>query len=266
MSAMQGRAAKAMAQMAYVKFAATVDMAGVPNVVPLLSARLLDPQTIAFVKFMVWKTARNFEANKKITIACRGPKGRSYLARGEFAEWVTSGPLLERFEEEAMYRYNAYMGANVVGLINVKDVLELPGSGALRPLLAALLRRKLGAVSKGPMAAQVIEKWGRAAGIKFLGLVDGGEPLAIPAQGLFARDAATLVFPMPKGADHPLHRLAIGAPLAASVLCLDPVAYQVKGKFGGLEGADQSRGRLEVAEVYSASPPVPGKRLYPREE
>jgi hypothetical protein len=50
--------------------------------------------------------------------------------------------------------------------------------------------------------------------------------------------------------------------VAASVLTFEPLAYQIKGEFLGLE---RSLGRLAgvvaVQEVYSASPPLPGKRI-----
>jgi hypothetical protein len=269
---LRGRAARAFKLQAYLKFAATVDDQGTPNVIPLLSARMVEPDTIAFVKFMVWKTRRNFEANKKITIACTGPRGRTYLARGEFVEWMTQGPLLEQFEAEPIFRYNAYMGANMLGIIKVKEVREFKGSGLLLPLLKRLAPGRGPTPDKavgngGPMAREVVEKWGRKLAVKFLGMVDeNGDPLAIPHQGLFALSNSLLAFPWPQRRENPLSRLCSNDPLAASILAFDPVAYQVKGRFLGpqkINGRDH--GLLQVKEVYAASPPIPGKRIYPPE-
>jgi hypothetical protein len=264
---LRGRAARAFKLQAYPKFAATVDDQGVPNVIPLLSAKLVEPDTIAFVKFMVWKTRRNFEANRKITLACTGPWGRTYLVKGEFREWVTQGPLLEQFEAEPIFRYNAYMGANMLGIITVKDAIEYPGSGVLGPLGRRLVGRNGAAAGAGPMPREVVEKWGRKLAVKFLGFMDqAGDPLAVPEQGLHAVSSSELAFPLPRSTKSPVHRLSSGAPIAASVLAFDPVAYQVKGTYRGTATVNgKPHGMIEVAEVYSASPPTPGKRLVPRE-
>jgi hypothetical protein len=265
---LHGRAARAFKLQAYPKFAATVDERGTPNVVPLLSAKLVDPDTIAFVKFMVWKTRRNFEANRKITIACTGPWGRTYLVKGEFREWMTQGPLLEEFEREPIFRYNAYMGANQLGIIKIKSAQEFPGAGVLAPLLRGLLGRNGSAsAGLGPMPREVVEKWGRRLAVKFLGFVDdSGDPLAVPMQGLYAASASELAFPLPRSGRDPLSGLTAGTMVAASVLALDPVAYQVKGRY---EGREVRRGRahgvIKVTEVYTASPPSPGRCIFPPE-
>jgi hypothetical protein len=248
----------------YPKFAATVDQAGIPNVVPLLSARLIDPGTIAFVKFMAWKTKRNLETNGKAAFACIGPWGWSYLVQGRFQEWVTKGPLLERFESEAIYRYNAYMGANLVGVIKVTAAREFSDPGMVSLLVNSLRRRPATDGMTGPMPVQVVEKWSRRIALKFLGLTDAeGEPLAVPHQGLFALSASELVFSLPRERHHPLASLAPGAPLAAAVFTPEPAAYQVKGQYQPALFPGSPGGRLKVSEVYAASPPLPGKRIFP---
>jgi len=275
---LSGRAARAFALQAYPKFAATVSDDGEPNVIPLLSARSVSATEIAFVKFMVWKTRRNFEANGKISLACVGPWGRTYIVAGKFVEWVTEGPLLEQFEGEALFRYNAYMGANMLGMIEVKDVAELPGPGVVMPMLDAaglfgkskfadkIAARDPARLRNGsPMPVQVIEKWGRPLAAKFLGMIDdSGEPIAVPHQGLRAPTSDSLIFARPKQSANPLTRLRPGDRLAASVITPDPVAYQVKGTFAGYHtiGADNA-GVIKVDRVYAASPPVPGKQIYP---
>jgi len=269
-----GRAAKAFKVQAYPKFAATVDAQGAPNVVPLLSARMTDSRTIAFVRFMVWKTAKNFEQNKKISFACPGPRGRAYLAKGEFKEWVTQGPLLEEFESEPLYRYNAYAGANVIGVVDVKEVIEYPGAGILVNIAKGALKRigrkrapRPKGPDRGPMPWQVVDKYNRIAAVKFIAMVsDKGDPLPFPLQAMEAPDSSTILFRMP-GDGHPLGRLKQGQMLAASVLAFEPSAYQVKGPLAGVEGKGSRRtGRMEIKEVYSAAPPVPGRRIFPPEQ
>ena len=191
---LSGASATAFKNIHYFKFAATADDAGVPNVVPLLSARMVDPETIAFVRFMVWKTKRNMEQNKKITFACTTPKGRAFAAKGEFVEWVKQGPLLEQFENEALYRYNAYSGANELGLVKVQEVLEHPCQSMLSVIAsstwARLAGRRGGNIEAGvdaAMPAQVIDKWRRSLAVKFIGMVDdvnaGRYPMPLDTSG-----------------------------------------------------------------------------------
>lgn len=287
MSALHGKAAKAFTGMGYLKFAATVNNEGMPNVIPLLSARMVDAETIAFVRFMVWKTARNFEQNGKITFACMGPGARSYMAKGKFKEWMSHGPLLEEFEREPIYRYNAYSGANTLGIVRVREVLDYPGGSFLLPFMTsfraragsgkgtmAAMARMLGGKGRkpagndgGPMPWQVVEKWGRPLAVKFIGFLDEqGGPAALPLQGISAPDSRTLTFPLPADPAHPLRRIEKGARIAASVLAFDPSAYQAKGVFTGSEKrGSRDTGVIEVSEVYAASPPLPGKRIFPAE-
>ncbi len=43
---------------------------------------------------------------------------------------------------------------------------------------------------------------------------------------------------------------------------MEPVAYQVKGQFQGWHSSlGRKLGAIRVQEAYSASPPLPGKRL-----
>ena len=57
-------------------------------------------------------------------------------------------------------------------------------------------------------------------------------------------------------------RPALPVRAAASVITFDPVAYQVKGTVSRYVNRPGARlARLDVDEVYSASPPLPGKRI-----
>jgi len=257
-------ARKAFKSPAYLKFLATADGAGTPNVAAILSARMVDDTTIAFVRFMAWKTAHNLEATRFASFGCIGPRGRAYLAAGEFAGWETTGPLVDLFSGEAMYRYNAYMGATHIGVVKVSELRELP-AGVIGPAFRARWRASKTA-GPGPMAAPVLEKWRRTLAAKCLAMVDGGRPLALATLGVSPAGPDRLGFEIPaaKGnGSHPLGRLAAGAPLAAAVFTTDPSAFQVKGTFAGADG--RGLGTMVVTEVFAASPPIPGKRIYPPE-
>jgi predicted pyridoxine 5'-phosphate oxidase superfamily flavin-nucleotide-binding protein len=104
-------AQKALDNDAFPKFAATMSNEGVPNVVPLLTTNSADATTLIFARFMVWKTARNLEANGKIAVNVIGPGLCSWIIRGQFQGFVRQGPYLDHYNRKALFRYNAYAGA-----------------------------------------------------------------------------------------------------------------------------------------------------------
>ena len=86
-----------------------------------------------------------------------------------------------------------------------------------------------------------------------------GHPDCPPALPHIPAGPARLVF---GGAAEDLGGLALASPIAAAVLTLEPVAYQVKGEFAGLRASLGRRlGVIDVREAYSACPPLPGQRL-----
>jgi hypothetical protein len=92
-----------------------------------------------------------------------------------------------------------------------------------------------------------------------------GFPLALPHQGLYAEGRAGLAFEIP-ATGHPLTALAPGDRIAACVLSLLPAAYQVKGRFRELTAPHGlPLGHLAIDQVFCASMPLPGKRIYPAE-
>ena len=273
----------------YPRFAATVDDNGTPNVVPLLSAVAADENTLIFARFMIWKTAKNIEKNRRITINSIGPGLKSWTLKGEFIEYQTKGQYIEFFNNQALYRYNAYMGINQVGVIRVKAVYEpwplslvsslwkfsRMKSLELKILELKSLDRNLASV-QGQKASQqasslappgqVLDKFNRRLALKCISFVNqDGYPFLLPDFTMRLSDKAHLLFaPAPHG--HPLSLLTEGMKIAASVLTLGPVAYQVKGVYKGRkEAGSASVSVVNIEEIYTASPPVPGKRVMPPE-
>ncbi len=262
MTSMNKSAYRALKLQQYPKFAATVDEQGTPNVIPLLSATLADADTAIFARMMIWKTARNLEANSKITLACIGPWFKAFYAKGRFKGYQTSGEYVEIFSQSATFRYNAYMGATHVGIIELEEV---GGPLPLHPLKSLLATHKLKQTGngQGPMPRVIQDKFNRKLGAKFLGWVDQqGFPMALPVDRLSVIDQSTLSFPIPDHNTGP----ADGSLVAASVLTTDPVAYQVKGRFEINGTGTYKTGLIRVQEVFSAAPPRPGEKIYPKQE
>jgi hypothetical protein len=208
------------------RFAATVDDNGTPNVVPLLSAVAADEDT-------------------------------------------------DFFQDQPYNRYNAYMGVTKVGVIKVKAVYEpWPLSFVSSLFKFAGLKgmasnsNDSGSLIEGKykIPPEVIDKFNRALALKYISYIDDeGHPFCMPDFTMrLAEDARLLLAPFPNG--HPLREMKQGMKTAAVVMTGGPVAYQVKGTYEGekIQG-NKPAVLVAVDRVYTASPPVPGKRVVPPE-
>ncbi len=259
-------AMRALAGARTPKFLATRSADGIPNVVPVLSLEPIDEQTIIFGEMMIWKTRRNLEADPRVAIMVLAPDLRGWTIRGQFVEFQHSGAYFDHIMASENVRYNAYGGIRSAGVIRVLEVTRSfklsQGGLLLNTARSRWLARRLS--RDGPagetMPVQVREKFSRLRAAKALAFLDGTDhPDCLAALPLVPAGPATLVF---GGARRDLDDLSPGLPVAAAVLTLEPVAYQVKGEFAGLRASLGRRlGVIDVREAYSASPPLPGERL-----
>ncbi len=268
---MEGRldaaTASALAGARTPKFLATRDADGVPNVVPVLSLEAADEQTIIFAEMMIWKTRRNLETDPRVSIMVLAPDLRAWTVRGRFVEFQSTGPHFEHVRSGENFRYNAYGGVRSAGVIRVEEMTRTFKLSQLGVLLegtrSRLLGRDLGrdGAAGETMPVQVLEKFGRLQAAKALAFLDDeGWPVCLPALSLMPAGSARLVFGGETASE--VAPLAPGSAIAAAVLSLEPVAYQVKGEFAGLRSRLRwDLGVIDVREAYSASPPLPGKRL-----
>jgi hypothetical protein len=249
------------------KFLATRDADGVPNVVPVLSLEAVDERTIVFGEMMIWKTRRNLEADPRVSILVLSPDLRAWTVRGRFVEFQRSGPHFDHIASEESARYNPYGSYRSAGVIEVLGVFRTSQFSRRSLLLdtarCRLLARGLPRDGRTPpvMPVQVREKFDRLKAAKALAVVDAsGYPDCLPGLPLLTAGRGRLVFGGAAARD--LAGVAPGTTIAAAVLTMEPVAYQVKGTFAGLRRSlRQVLGVIDVREAYSACPPLPGQLL-----
>jgi len=247
-----------------VKFFATVGEDGYPNVVPLLSTTAWDRDTLCFVRFMIWKTRRNLEDRKRVAVSALG-LWRALEILGEFQGFEQSGDKLEFFNQQAMYRYNAYFGAGQVGVIRAVEDKGWARSQPWRLLQARIVSAPVNGSGHEPevMPKVVAEKFRRMLAIKYLSWIDHKAwPRLAPAPGAFPISASRIGV---AGMDKFFDSLSKDQPLALAVLSSEPSAYQVKGKFAGMESMAGTRFAVVALEKsFASAPPLPGEQIYPR--
>lgn len=246
-------------------FLATIGPDGQPNVVPVISIEPWDRGTLIFGDFMIRKTKRNLELNSGVAVGVLTQDMSAWWLRGRFQGFERTGPKVDKINSSDMFRYNAYTGIRSAGTIAVQEVSAkqtIKPAEALPRLAACGLRRALGAAlpAKGPMPARVREKFARIKAAKFVAWAgDDGSPHVRAGVSLLPVGAGQLAVAK---ADLEPGAPAPGARVAAAIITFDPIAYQVKGtliKYKSYAGV--SVARIDVDEVYSASPPLPGERI-----
>lgn len=249
------------------KFLATRDVRGAPNVVPVLSLEAADERTVIFGEIMIWKTRRNLEADPRVSVLVLSADLRGWTIRGRFVEFQRTGAYFDRIMESPSMRYNAYSGIRSAGVIEVIDVphtFAFSRAGLLFDTLRGrwLARRLFGSsLKQGVMPLRVQEKFSRLRAVKAVAFPDAsGHPECLPALAMVSAGSAGLVWGG-YGADNVTGPMP-GSPIASAVITMEPVAYQVKGRFRGWQlSLGRRLGAIDVLEAYSASPPLPGKRL-----
>lgn len=249
------------------KFLATRDDSGTPNVVPVLSLEAVDERTIIFAELMIWKTRRNLEADQRVSILAISADLRAWAIKGRFREFQRTGDHYDHLMKSEDVRYNAYSGIRSAGVIEVLDAprkLEFSRAGLMVDAVRSrwLARRVSGNGEGGfAMPRQVREKFGRLRAAKAVAFLDDeGHPECLPAMAMASAGADGLVWGG-SGAEQPACPRP-GQQVAAAVITMEPVAYQVKGRFQGWRSSlGRKLGDIRVQEAYSASPPLPGKRL-----
>jgi hypothetical protein len=244
------------------KFLATLDAEGMPNIVPITSLEAVDGGTVIFGELMIWKTRRNLEVNPRVCMAVMTPAVRGWTIEGDFEEFQRTGPYVDLINSAEFYRYNAYSGVRSAGVIRARRVVR-EFALSRRDIVLATARARWGARRRRPadegvvMPAPVREKFARMQAAKFLAFLGpDGYPDVAPALSLTPAGERALVFA------GTVDRLERGAQVAAAVLTAEPLAYQVKGRFLGTERSlGGPLGVIQVLEVYSASPPLPGERI-----
>jgi predicted pyridoxine 5'-phosphate oxidase superfamily flavin-nucleotide-binding protein len=105
-----------------IKFLATVDEEGKPNVVYILSMIAIDNETLAFADLALNKTKKNLLSNGRCAVSVLANGEIQYQVKGTFQGFQDSGPLYEMFNEVPQLKYNAYFRPQGIGLIKVEEV------------------------------------------------------------------------------------------------------------------------------------------------
>ncbi len=243
------------------KFLATLDGAGTPNCVPVISLAPWDDTTLVFGEFLMNKTRANLLVNEKVGVAVINEALEAWSLKGTFLGFETTGHHVEWMNRQPMFRYNAYTSIRAAGVIRIESVSPrsaYTSSGVLYDfvrlwLLAPFLKRS----GRPCMPLRVREKFRRTNAVRALAFRDtDGFPRTAVLIACIPVGTNRLLLRNPAGCQYA--DLVSGTTMAVSVITMDPVAYQVKGTCQGCVAGCTT---VLLEACYSASPPLLGERL-----
>jgi uncharacterized protein len=111
-----------------MKTMATVDKDGIPNVAVISSLIAIDEETLVWANLLGVKTPKNLRETGKVAVNVYAPDpGVSYQIKGEFIEFINSGPIFEAFTEHPALKYDPVFGVKSVGVFRVNEVYSAGG-------------------------------------------------------------------------------------------------------------------------------------------
>lgn len=275
---------------AALKFLATIDTKGIPNVAPILSLDAVNETTISFGDYMMWKTKRNLQENTRVGgYAMSMANFKVHRFKGDFIEFMKTGKIVDQQNMKSLFRYNAYTGVRGAGVIQIKETYSSKKilSTLLQDSLKVMITR--GKVNQHPGDAgslipeRVLKKFKGILSFKCIAFKDkDGYPSVIPILSISPKkDGRTLVFSF-TGNENEISSIGKGTPVAIGIFFIktdkniislaisgpsalsgiQPVAYQLKGVFKGIKKIRGVKiGIIEVEHVFSSSPPLPGEEI-----
>jgi len=263
------------------KFLASRSADGFPNVVPvtsLMPAGDVEDRLI-FGNFLLRKSVRNLDADARVGILVITTDLEGWVLHGDFLGWQRTGAYVDRINSTDLLRYNAYTGIRNAGIVQVREILNHFHISKPRVLADYLLARvfALAAAPSIPPAATgtsflleevatlprpAREAFSPMTAVRVLAFLGGGGyPRTAPVLSLQPAGEGKLVCAEGLAAEL-LGPLSGGAPVAASLLTLDVISFQAKGRWLGRKSLlGGTVGAMAVTSVYAGGPPIPGRRV-----
>ncbi|HAH96067.1 MAG TPA: hypothetical protein DCY85_06870 [Firmicutes bacterium] len=243
------------------KFMATLDTAQTPNIIPVFSLESWDRSTAIFGEYLMWKSKRNLQTVPRAGLLAVLDRTQCGMAICDFDGFEESGQYMEALQKNSIpvcsnsADWQGYRNAGRLNYVKSWTMTLTNGSKYLKKLIQLRLCHSRSSKAATAMPISVFRRLNKSDSIKTLAFVGGdGYPLAFPAFPMIAPDRRTILFSL----SHLPTRPADGQSVAVCVLSADNVAYQLKGKFHPLRN---SRGLIEISEVFTACPPLCGEKI-----
>ena len=247
---------------------ATVNDEGLPHLTLLASLRAAAPAVLTFGQFTEGLSKEYVRRTPRTGFLVMSLQKDVWRGTATFTHSAKGGPEHEAYNNQPLFRYNAYFGIHTVyflDLVSHTGRQALPMGGVVAASLATAAARVAAGSTR---SCKALNPWTRAlmsamGNLKFASYVaPDGYPRVVPILQAQAASKDRIIFaPMVYGDD--LDEIPAGASLAVFGMTLKMEDVLMRGRYTGMRRFGGIRsGVVEVDWVYNSMPPVPG-RIYP---
>jgi hypothetical protein len=247
---------------------ATKNEAGLPHLTLISSLTSLGEKQVIWGQFTEGMCKENVKSHPETAFLIMTLDKRVWRGNALWRESLKGGAEFEAYNNQPMFRYNAYFGIHTVhymDLIAQTGPSPLPMNGIAAAAIATLLARPFASKTSEPV---VLNAWtrrflGQLNCLKFLAYIRAdGSPWIVPVvQAQPAGQNAVVFAGFPY--TNELKAIPAGQPAALLGLSLTMEDVLLRGTFEGLRSAaGLPLGRLAVDWVYNPMPPT-SRQVYP---
>jgi len=246
---------------------ATVNPDGLPHITLISTLKASSPTTMTWGQFTEGVSKEYIRQNPRTGFLIMSLDKEVWRGKAAFTSTCRSGPDYDFYNNQPMFRYNAYFGVHTVynmDLVEHTGREELPMGriilGAVQGMAAAAFYGRKGAM---PVLNGFTKKMlDKAGNLKFLAVVkEDGYPHIIPVLQAHSAGGDRVIFPLTAYGEE-LRALKPG-PAAFFSMSLGMEDVALRGDFLGFSRIGGVKcGEIKVDWVYNPMPPIPGQ-VYP---
>jgi len=247
---------------------ATVNDQGLPHLTLISSIMASDEKTLVWGQFTEGLSKAFIRNNPKSGFLIMGMDKHLWRGSASFTHNATSGREYDIYNNQPMFRYNAYFGVHTVyymDLIAHTGEQVLPMNKIIFAAVQTLFARSMG---KHMGEQNILNSWtqgfiNQLDGLKFLSYIrDDGYPIIIPVIQAQCLDPETLIFSTSVYRSE-LEAIPVGKTVALFGMSLSMEDVLMRGIYQGNRRIAGSKcGVVGINWVYNAMPPVP-QQIYP---
>lgn len=246
---------------------ATVNPQGQAHVTMISTLKAAGPKELVWGQFMGGISKSYIRNNPKVGWLIMSLDKNVWRGKATFTHSETTGKDFEFYNNQPLFRYNAYFGVHTVFYM---DLLGHTGKGplAMNAIIFGAIKTMLGRAFGKKSPKKILNPWtigffNKIDNLKFLSYVGAdGYPVIIPAIQAQTLDPSHIIFSTSVyQAD--LEAIPAGVPLTVFDMALSMEDVMVRGTYKGMQRLGGVRcGVVEVDWVYNSMPPTPGQ-IYP---
>jgi len=259
---------KAFAPAEKIGLVASVNPEGLPHITLITSIGAAGPKQVILGEFCKGSSKSQIQKNPKIGFLVMSMDRKMWRGHAKWTHLRQEGPEYEIYNDQPMFRYNAYFGINTVHYLDLIDARGPDGLPLPKIILSALMTKlaKGGAVTgNNDRILNVFSEdlFNRLDALKFIAYIrDDGYPELVPLLQCQAADSRRLAFSTMAYGDE-LNQIPAGKDVAIFGMTMKMEDVMVRGTF---KGASRSRGiqtgTVDIDWVYNSMPPSHGQ-IYP---